>query len=154
MPTWFQVSAALLIFLVISVAWVFVHRIDLKGKREKIFDRVARHLLTQCERATDNYGCVYKGPNGLRCAVGCLIPDDKYVITMENKPFNSEEMLAVLPEELHVDRGQLLHGPLFNLLVKLQRIHDRMEPKDWRNALGNIAKENGFHWPLRPQYAR
>ena len=44
--------------------------------RQEVFDKVAIHLLTQNAKALNSGGlCVYKTPNGLRCAVGCLIPD-------------------------------------------------------------------------------
>src|SRR5690349_11599184 len=48
---------------------------------QEIFDKVARHLLTQKEQSRDSFSCAYRGVNQngkiLSCAVGCLIPDDK-----------------------------------------------------------------------------
>ena len=45
---------------------------------QEIFDTVSVHLLTQNEKSqeSDFYrSCLYRGPNGTKCAVGCLIKD-------------------------------------------------------------------------------
>jgi hypothetical protein len=51
---------------------------------QETFDKVCVHLLTQLQKSVflDSNGsmaCAYRGPNGLKCAVGCLIPDELYV---------------------------------------------------------------------------
>lgn len=53
---------------------------------QEIFDTVAVHLLTQNKRATKancSTTCQYRTSEGLKCAVGCLIPDEKYTPEME-----------------------------------------------------------------------
>ena len=46
-----------------------------KLTRQAAFNKVARHLLRQNAKSTNKDGeCLYRGPNGLRCAVGALIP--------------------------------------------------------------------------------
>ena len=45
---------------------------------QQIFNKVAKHLLKQGRRARDGNGCAYRGENGTKCAVGCLIPDALY----------------------------------------------------------------------------
>jgi hypothetical protein len=60
---------------------------------QEVFDQVANHLLTQNKRsvsATDNTLCVYRSPDGLKCAAGCLIADDEYDPRMEGS--NWKEM--------------------------------------------------------------
>lgn len=46
---------------------------------QQIFDKVTHHLYTQRRRAiTDDGLCLYRAPNGDKCAIGCLISDDQY----------------------------------------------------------------------------
>lgn len=42
------------------------------------FETVARHLLLQGKVSTGAHGCSYSGGGGLKCALGCLIPDAQY----------------------------------------------------------------------------
>jgi len=47
--------------------------------RQEMFDTMVRGLRAQKKFSFDESdGCCYRGCNGLRCAVGFLIPDDKY----------------------------------------------------------------------------
>ncbi len=45
--------------------------------RQEVFTKVKDHLLKQNKAAVNaGYGaCAYLAPDGLKCAVGCLIPD-------------------------------------------------------------------------------
>lgn len=65
--------------------------------KQATFEFVARHLFRQGCRATivNQYtatkltcvscvSCVYRGPNGLKCAVGCLIPEKLDGLIEEN----------------------------------------------------------------------
>lgn len=100
------------------------------------FNTVATHLFTQGRRAYDNStGCVYRAPDGTKCAVGVLIPDDKYDPKMD-KDMNLAPVIekAGLPLE---------HEELFR---SLQRVHD--DPENWsdtktmRRRLTNVATEH------------
>ena len=51
--------------------------------RQEMFDKVCQHLRTQKKRSfksdfneSSQGTCVYRGPNGTKCAVGALIPDE------------------------------------------------------------------------------
>lgn len=84
---------------------------------QEIFDLVTTHLFTQNRRAEQYDGaCAYRF-DGLRCAVGVLIPDNVYCPAFEGKA------VGTLIEEFFLfglaDWRE--HGPL---LSKLQRIHD------------------------------
>lgn len=98
---------------------------------QEVLDKVANHLLTQMEVSADEFGCKYRGPNGLKCAIGCLIPDEKYIPAMEGLSSN------------HV----IIQGNLSNflgdikLLKKLQFIHDQHEPVEWRSLLETLAND-------------
>lgn len=65
-------------------------------------------------------GCVYRGPNNVRCAVGCIIPDELYdesfeilggVLHLSGE--KAEALLAYLPEDL-------------GFLVEVQSLHDNL----------------------------
>lgn len=48
---------------------------------QSIFDTVAWHLIKQGRPAwakNGSGGCMYRTPDGLKCAIGCLIADDEY----------------------------------------------------------------------------
>lgn len=53
---------------------------------QEVFNKVVRHLLTQKQKARVGTTCMYKTPEGLKCAVGCLIPDELYSQDIEGKP--------------------------------------------------------------------
>ena len=58
---------------------------------QETFDNVALHLLKQGKKAVGSYDgssysetvCKYRSKDGLKCAVGCLIPDEMYDPLME-----------------------------------------------------------------------
>jgi hypothetical protein len=82
---------------------------------QKTFDTVVQHLRKQGKRAlTDKGGCAYRGLGGTKCAVGVLIPDDKYSESMEGLSAN------LLIANGYVD----VFSCNLTLLESLQSIHD------------------------------
>jgi hypothetical protein len=106
---------------------------------QEIFDTVARHLFAQGHRATDPFTgyCKYRAPNGDKCALGALIPDDLYVSDWDD---NSEPALV---EEVAQAIGLLKH---VDLLIDLQSAHDA--PSHWlteqrlKQALVTVAEDH------------
>ena len=94
---------------------------------QEIYDTVARHLFSQGRKAAVRiggvYSCVYRGPRGLKCAVGCLIRDDEYDRVMENHGVTDLCGRNRLPQRLI---------PHAALLLDLQDVHD--EPPKLRAA--------------------
>ncbi len=95
----------------------------------EILSIVKAHLLKQNCKSTDNTGrCRYRGPDGMQCAAGCLIPDSLYLETMEGKMFNSKEFKEVAA----------FHGwtaKECDFVRKLQRIHDGVAVREWEAKL-------------------
>jgi hypothetical protein len=97
---------------------------------QEIFDTVALHLIKQGKQSIDAAKgmCLYRGPNGLKCAVGCLIPDEVYDPSME------DECIKAL-----INRYDALDFLEFNtlLLLELQIAHDKEPPEDqtWMDAV-------------------
>lgn len=105
---------------------------------QETFDKVKSHLLMQGRRAMRSPSiCAYKAPNGDKCAVGCLIPDDKYVTKMENCSI-SEAVLSVVLAEVTT-------APV-DLLRELQNIHDYTDVELWEGRLNNVAQVYGLNY--------
>lgn len=110
---------------------------SLKLTEQQIFDKVATHLLTQGKRSAtycdDTYRCLYRGPDGLKCAAGCLIPDELYDPTFEGKSWTALDRAGLTNLVESIGHRELVR--------ELQRCHDWTEPYDWRERLGQIADE-------------
>lgn len=105
---------------------------------QEIFDTVSKHLLTQGEKSVRMSGwfvekCAYRGENGLKCAVGCLISDEHYSEKMEG--CGAFEVLA---------NGAISGTPythnIGELLTRLQTVHDSKPVDTWRDNLRWVAK--------------
>lgn len=104
--------------------------------RQRVFDVVAAHLLAQGHRAKEITGsCLYRAPNGDRCAIGVLIPDALYTPSLEG---NSVEKLIV-KEAISPHYGAI-HAEDMSFLVTFQSIHDSINPVAWRTVLMDFAQ--------------
>jgi hypothetical protein len=114
--------------------------VNMKTKQE-LFDAVVDGFCAQGWRRSidENGACVYRGPNGTKCAIGILIPNDVYSVRMEGKPLSGLLALA------HAN-GIELPGEITehqNFLAALQTVHDScvMNPDD---GLGLKLAINAF----------
>lgn len=99
---------------------------------QELFDKVTKHLLTQKVRATGSNGlCKLRDDQGRSCAIGCLIPDNKYTPEMEEQWHNP---IAILSSFIDINEENL------ELLHQLRDLHDHTEPKIWRHKLEQLAK--------------
>ena len=97
---------------------------------QEVFDLVVEHLFTQGRPAYDgNRGCMYRTHDGLRCAVGVLIPDDLY-----DPAFEMSKADSVIQELFDSDLADWREHT--NLLNDLQLAHDNCyrEPSDAFNT--------------------
>jgi hypothetical protein len=87
------------------------------------FDIVVLHLLNQGHRSFNASGKPkHRGPRG-KSAIGALIPDSLYVISMEGKTV--QQLLAASGPECERLRERL-GGVTASLLGELQDLHDRI----------------------------
>lgn len=112
----------------------------MKTTEQQFFDKSARHLLKQRRRstsATEEDYCLYRGPNGLMCAVGVCIPDELYIKAMEGCSVSNL-----------LKRYPLLHNyiPNVELAEELQQLHDSVSPERWGDELWSIACVHGLEW--------
>lgn len=113
---------------------------------QEMFDRVKTHLLTQMERAGEPnpsyvvengsapFRCFYHAPNGFKCAIGCLIPDEHYNRELEDK--------SVWNDNLQTAAGITREQAGF--ARRLQQCHDEVPVEYWALTLTYIAIEFGL----------
>jgi len=97
---------------------------------QEVFDQAAEHLLTQNKQSegVHNNGltCMYRSPDGLKCAAGCLIGDDEYSSEWERRSWGFVSKAGCVTK--HID-----------LISSLQSIHDNYEPSQWLVRLKELA---------------
>lgn len=119
-------------------------------EKQEIFDKVATHLLTQNKRAHDGSSCVYRAPDGCKCAAGILVSDEDYSPSMEGIPWPESEKDIEAFKKIAGGRRMvgLVAEKIGNpkLVLRLQDIHDGGGPEGllaWRGKLKDLAsKEN------------
>ena len=108
---------------------------------QEVFDQVKNHLLTQNKKSLLpneirylGNGCAYRGENGLKCAVGCLIGDDEYTSGIEGMEWAS----------IATGRRILNHK---NMIIDLQNAHDTFNKiEDLVIDLKNIAAKYNLNY--------
>lgn len=110
---------------------------DLEAKIERMIVDVLSFLLEQgvpSYQSVDGEGakrCSYRGDNGLKCAVGCLIPDELYGHWMEGKISWSIFDQSPEVQEAIFQKYGFQHGDLkevLSALDELQAFHDSFDP--------------------------
>jgi hypothetical protein len=128
--------------------------------RQEIYDKVAVHLLTQMKQCRHGTGCVYRNPNGLKCAIGALIPDELYIDVIEGAQacpmFNGANGMRQsmwtakhrLMMEIGVAAGYISSTMPEEVeaafLNDLQKIHDDFDPSKWKERLTIFATTRGL----------
>ena len=110
---------------------------------QEVFNIVANHLLDQNKRSDRGPvdECLYRGPNGLMCAVGVLIPDEQYHPDMEG--CDAVSVLNGYPDL------EVFLGNSTGLLHELQQCHDSGLVTDWINILARIGDDFELTLPER-----
>ena len=118
---------------------------------QEIFDTVARALMKQRVASInpETGDCLYRCGE-LRCAVGWLIPDDRYTPDFEDEPVDVVINLCGIPT---VKNG----SDEAKLLSELQRAHDRRMPRvkgdevaleKWKRSMKDIAATFDLSWSV------
>ena len=115
--------------------------------KQEVFNKVAKHLLKQNEKSLDRTGgtCLYRGPDGKSCAVGCLIADEHYPPGIEGRGALETAVLEALGRS-----GVVVSDGEADLLTDLQDMHDSTEPYEWRQLLSEIANRYSLTMPEVP----
>ena len=106
---------------------------------QEIFDFVVSNLLKQNAKSVSEEHpdeCLYRGPNGKKCAAGFLISDSRYSKSLEGQ--NIYYIInAIMPD---FDSNNSEHFSKRALIVNLQEIHDEIDEEDWKEAFKRLAK--------------
>ena len=113
--------------------------------KRAVFNKVAKHLLTQNCKSTGDSGCMYRGYQGTSCAIGCLIPDKLYDWSMEG---GFDEVIDKLEDKGAIKLVKCFKDN-FDMLLNLQGVHDFTYVSEWRTALDKLAKKLKI---IRPEY--
>lgn len=113
----------------------------------QIFDKVSKHLLKQnavSQRVFDAgenlLECAYRGDNGKMCAVGCLMDDFQYkqlARHVEGKDISNGNVCHVL----EASGVNTYNCNIYNMLCRLQVLHDSVQPSGWAAGLETINKD-------------
>lgn len=125
--------------------------------KQEVFDTVANHLLTQMEKSTRKLpyasiervvmgACAYRGDGGLKCAVGVLIPDEKYSIDMET--ISAYALCERFPEI-----AWILGSAGWEFADLLQDIHDNSNPESWFCCLQTLGLTHRLNTDVLEKYA-
>ncbi len=113
--------------------------------KQEAFNKIYLGLKSQGFQKSFNetiYRCQYRGPNGLKCAVGYLIPDEKYHESLEK--LNPYDLIKV----------SIIDFPMLDsdFLVELQSIHDTSVcPEKLEAELKELATEENLTIPEEAQ---
>jgi hypothetical protein len=112
-----------------------------EATEQAIFDQVGKHLLTQNKKSERNDKCVYRSPEGLKCAAGCLISDEEYNPAMDSDGEGTSWESLIKRELIETDKHKFI-------IRDLQRIHDDHYPDRWKSKLQDFAETNNLQWTL------
>ncbi len=88
----------------------------------------------------------------LKCAIGALIPDDKYTSEMDDALYitkiGDDCSLEIKKNPLVKDVLSSIYGELdLEFLTQLQKIHDSTRVEDWETVLNNF-EERELEMPI------
>ena len=99
----------------------------------EILEKVSAHLLAQNAKSMFSHKvCAYRGKDGLKCAIGCLIPDDLYNSYFEG---NGVGIVGGIIYALRFAGIDCEEVGMLTFLRALQSIHDTTPPEMWELQL-------------------
>lgn len=101
---------------------------------QELFDTIVTHLRKQGKQAKDANGdCVYLTSDGLKCAVGCLIPDGHPALKAHMS--NTVKRITMDYPDLPWEEEDTF------FLYRMQNVHDRWDPKHWEDQFKKVAEQ-------------
>lgn len=87
-----------------------------QAQLQDFFDRSAGGVIAQGCKSAHSVGCLYRGPNGTKCAIGHLIQDDVYRSGMDED--------SVLPDVIEAMGLDPDDREILSLFSDMQYAHD------------------------------
>jgi len=126
------------------------------SKIQTIFDTITAHLRQQGKRAYDNFAnaCAYRTTDRyeheLKCAAGCLIPDDAYWAAGSNIEGNLALEIHVKWPNIYGDNvspvGTKDWEEEMALIRVMQQIHDTLNEEVWEEYWQTTANSFGLEF--------
>lgn len=116
-----------------------------RGTMQELFDTACRGVIQQGKKSVGNLnehfggGCLYRGPNGLKCAVGHCLTDKEYDPRMEGKVVES------VFDYLDINRPKVKE-----LLTELQKCHDGANKRRFVQSFKEAARVVALRFKLNP----
>ena len=107
---------------------------------QEVYDSIVYPLLAQNARATgeDGVRCLYRAPDGRRCAIGWIMPDSVYHKTLEF--MGVQDIAPQLVNTNYADAfGRFLYRHM-DMLRDFQEMHDARAPQEWPHYMRRIAQ--------------
>jgi hypothetical protein len=111
-------------------------KVALPKSKQTLFNKVVRHLLTQKAQSTSGGNCCYRSPDGLKCAAGCLLPDN-----FDFERYNRDRWSSLVEQKL-------VSGSNYKLICDLQNIHDSKRIVAWPSYLAALAWRHKLKIPV------
>lgn len=105
---------------------------------QEAFTKMVQHLRKQGCKSQDeaHQTCLYRGPNGLKCAVGALIPDEEYREWWDEEGVMASRLGTVS-----------LNGLNHKMLEDMQQTHDHFPVDRWEEQFKFIAEWHHLSLP-------
>jgi hypothetical protein len=119
--------------------------LELQAEKQGLFNDIVSHLRAQNAVSQDDVPsragrCKFRSSTGLKCAVGCLIPDDQYEATMES--LATDLVIGMLKSPLKEKLNKHM-----GLLLSMQIIHDYTPLQNWEADFKAYATRNKLTLP-------
>ena len=110
---------------------------------QELYDFVVAAIVKQGRPSVgDNDRCLYRGPDGLKCAAGHVIPNSMYSKEMESRNVARLSELNLIPNSLL---------PHERLLKSLQGDHDQGSPLEgFVDRFLSFSKQTALEFNLKP----
>lgn len=111
-----------------------------QAQKQKLFDIASKHLIKQGKRSAAGNNCLYRGPDGLKCAVGALISDECYNRDLESEPAGSSAVVNAVSET----QGFSLDEDAIRIVNRLQIVHDSGLVSHWADKIKFCAEKHNL----------
>lgn len=125
--------------------------------KQRVFDHVVKHLLAQGVKSGDDSMCLYRSVvdgKDCKCAIGWLIPDDKYDPAFEGKAIamvaagklfaDASDTCAPMRDAIAEvwNDGNPLDANDIMFIDALRKVHDYDPVYNWPAMFRELAMEN------------
>lgn len=97
-------------------------------KRQAAFNAVVRGMLKQRQFSMMGGSCMYRGLNDTRCAIGMLIPNDRYDPNYEGGNVYDVRICKTISTRYIPNPAEISHSDLSFLEDMQEKLHDALAP--------------------------